>query len=178
MSTRTDRSALGWGTAFVVLGGWLAADEFGLVPARPSAWTVAMLAAGVVLGVHTLAFLRRGWLVPAALVVVGGAFVLRDIGALATVPLAPLMLIVVGVAIVAAGLGRRRSDPVQQASVVLESAASTRLALDHGAGTVTLRGGADPGDLLAGTFDGGLVHELDRDDDHLDVGLRPAADRL
>lgn len=178
MSTRTDRSALGWGTAFVVLGGWLAADELALVSSRPSAWAVAMLAAGVVLGMHTLVFVRRGWLVPAALVVVGSAFVLRDMGALTMVPVLPLVLIVVGVAILAAGMARRRGDPVQLASVALESAASARLTLDHGAGSVTLHGGADPGELLSGTFDGGVVHELARDRDHLDVRLRPATDRL
>lgn len=173
-----DRGALGWGSAFVALGGWRLLEEVSAGVVRPSAVAMALLVAGAVLGVHGVARGGRGLVLPAVLLLAGGALALRDVGALELVPVWPLALIVAGLVVLAAGRRGRGVAAPQTASLALDGADTARLVVDHGAGTLRLRGGAEPGQLLAGTFDGGVVHEVDHHDGHVDVRLRPAADHL
>jgi hypothetical protein len=65
----------------------------------------------------------------------------------------------------------------EQVSIDLQGASQASLKLSHGAGRIVVGAGAAPGQLLSGSFSGGVKHSAHRAGDRLDVRLesRPFA---
>ena len=65
----------------------------------------------------------------------------------------------------------------EQISIDLQGASQASLKLSHGAGRITVGSGAPPGQLLSGSFAGGIRHSAHRSGDRLDAHLesRPFA---
>ena len=101
--------------------------------------------------------LRGSQLGGAILVCVGAVTLL---GALTSIPLIPILLaaalIGAGIWIISGAARGRGPLPREQASIPLEGATEAALKIRHGAGRLAIGAGAGPGDLLSGTFGGGL----------------------
>ena len=89
----------------------------------------------------------------------------------------PLFLILLGAWTLWGVFFARRSVGMEEATIPLEGAAQARVRVKHGAGRLRVDSSAGPGDLVAGTFGGGLERRVKRDGDTLDVEMRmpPAA---
>lgn len=84
----------------------------------------------------------------------------------------PLFLVALGIwFIVTTILGPRKAE-VKEAAIPLEGATRARIKIKHGAGTMTLGSGAAPGELVSGSFGGGLDHQASRKGELLDVKMR------
>ncbi len=84
----------------------------------------------------------------------------------------PVLLIAVGVLVVL-GATWRRAEPVrEQAAIPLEGAAEATVRIRHGAGRLLVGAGAAEGDLLSGSFGGGLETDRRRDGGRLAVDMR------
>ncbi len=146
-----DRDVRVWPVVLIAIGLWLLIERFG----RHWGW--------------------GGWLVPLALLAVGIVYVLRDTGAISRdVQWGPILLIVVGAAILLSAVGRmtRRRPDRRDFAVPLEGATAASVTIEHGAGRLHVREGAAPGQLLQGTFTGGLEPSVQRSATGLDVRLR------
>ncbi len=75
----------------------------------------------------------------------------------------PLLLIAAGVWVLLGVSGSRRSVEAQQVSIPLEGEPAARIKLSHGAGELLVKGGAAPGYLLSGTFNGGVEYRSTRE---------------
>jgi hypothetical protein len=84
----------------------------------------------------------------------------------------PSVLILLGIWI----LGRRivgGGGPVTESiDIPLEGAQQARVTISHGAGRIRVSGTAAPGQLLAGQFNGGVEHTVNRSRGELDLYLR------
>jgi hypothetical protein len=116
-----------------------------------------------------------GWGV--ALLLVGATWLLRNLGLLPDgVGLVPVLLIAAGMALLVGGVSRSGQPPAPTgASLALDGAASARLELGYGAGTLRLAGGAEPGLLYQGTFAGGVRQDASRRGDRVEATLRHAS---
>ena len=74
------------------------------------------------------------------------------------------------------GVSRRRNTEMEKAGIELNGARQASLHVSHGAGELTLHGGASASDLMRGTFAGGLNLKADRVGDRLEVRMKPATD--
>jgi hypothetical protein len=107
------------------------------------------------------------------LVLAGGLLLLSNLGILRADVwdlLWPLFLIALG-AWVLWGTVFRRSVKGEDVTVSLEGAGRARVRTRHGAGQLVIGAGAEPGNVLQGTFGGGLNVDKRRDGDRLDVNL-------
>jgi hypothetical protein len=110
----------------------------------------------------------------AILILLGGLLLLKSLGLLGNVDiwglLWPTFLILMGLRIL---LGRfwRTSARSEHANIPLEGAAQARVRLQHGAGRMTLRSGANATDLLEGDFGGGLDVMTKHSGDQLTTSL-------
>ena len=86
----------------------------------------------------------------------------------------PSVLILLGGWIMFGYLLRGNAEE-EQLSIDLQGASQASLKLSHGAGRLVLGAGASPGQLLSGTFAGGVKHSSHRSGDRLDahVEARP-----
>jgi hypothetical protein len=85
----------------------------------------------------------------------------------------PTFLIGLGVWILFGNLlGRRSASETRQVAIPLEGATSARLKISHGAGRLVLDSHAAPGELLSGSFTGGVQYKLDRSGGEVKVKLR------
>jgi hypothetical protein len=118
-------------------------------------WGVAIILFGAMLLLDTLGLFKFNWGVAwGLLLILGGAWFLW-----------------------AAYFGHGRPDiAVEQVAIPLEGAARATLHFHHGAGRLSIRGGASSGVVLAGAFGGGLDYRARRGGDSLDVDLRPSWD--
>jgi hypothetical protein len=118
-------------------------------------WGLAIIVFGAMLLLDTLGFFQFNWSVAwGLLLILGGAWFLW-----------------------AAYFGHGRPDmSVEQAAIPLEGATRAVLRLHHGAGRLSIQGGASSGALLEGSFGGGLDYRTRRDGGALDVDLKPARD--
>lgn len=115
------------------------------------------------------------------LLVIGGGLLLLNSLGLLPVDLSgvwfPLLILAVGAWILLGNIRGPRSAETEDLAIPLESAASARLRLRHGAGRIRLEAG-DPGlTLLNGQFGGGVVSRVFRKDDRLEVDLSVPGDR-
>ena len=84
----------------------------------------------------------------------------------------PLFIMVLGIWLLAGGFGRRsRHVKTDKISILVLDAQRATLAVEHGAGELQLRSGADPGDFLTGISAVGMQHSEWRDGDRLLVRL-------
>ncbi len=91
----------------------------------------------------------------------------------------PLALILWGLSLLVGGFGRnrRRQTPeTRQLAFQLKGYEAAEVAVHFSAGRLTLDSGAAPDELLAGTFAGGVAHELQPDGEVARVTLRTPPD--
>jgi hypothetical protein len=171
------RGALGWGSALTVYGIVLLLRTTGVIDAGAAGWPWAALAAGVVLLAHPGARRAGSDTWPLVLTIVGGLFVLRELGGLPLgVPIVPVLLVVIGVVLLANALTTREQVVEEAVAVPLDGAARARLVLAHGAGTLRIVDGADEGLVCQGSAHGGARTETHWVGDRLEVTLRPPRD--
>jgi len=111
------------------------------------------------------------------LVIVGILFLFSTLGLLKGVNpwdlIWPAFLIGIGLWILVGNLfGARFAKDARLVSIPLEGAASARVKISHGAGRLVLDSHAGPGELLAGSFAGGVQSKVDRDGSEAKVKLR------
>lgn len=70
------------------------------------------------------------------------------------------------------GILLRRSAKTEQVSIPLEGASRASLKVRHGAGRLEIRAGSSLGNLLEGSFAGGVDYKSRREEDNLRVKLR------
>ncbi|MFM8321237.1 MAG: LiaF transmembrane domain-containing protein [Chloroflexota bacterium] len=108
------------------------------------------------------------------LVLLGGLLLLSNLGIITASLwglIWPLLMVLLGVWII---FGRRLRGalPAQHVAIPLDGARSARLRLGHGAGRLTVRGGAAPELLAEGDFAGGVDLKTRRTGDLLEATLR------
>jgi len=86
----------------------------------------------------------------------------------------PLFLILLGLWTLWGVFMPRRALESEQVAIPLEGASRARVHIQHGAGQLTLHGGAGSGELVNGTFGGGLDYHAQREGDELNVKMRMA----
>jgi hypothetical protein len=85
----------------------------------------------------------------------------------------PALLIVLGIWFLAGpALFRRRILDKTSLSIPMEGAASAKVRFKHGAGTLKVGAGTEPGVLLAGDFSGGVEQVVTHEGDQLKVKLK------
>lgn len=84
------------------------------------------------------------------------------------------ILLLVGIWLILSALTRSSKHPGERVTVLLEEAASARLKLDHGAGRLTLRAGAAPGNLLDGECSPGAILKTGLEGGRLEARLKAA----
>lgn len=84
----------------------------------------------------------------------------------------PLLVIAIGLWVLfGSTLGRARYETAEKFSVALEGAREASLSIDHGAGQISLRAGANPGDFLTGVSGVGMDQKVRRTDGKLEVEI-------
>jgi hypothetical protein len=66
--------------------------------------------------------------------------------------------------------------PTSAESILLDGATEAKIQIEHGAGQITLNGGAKPEELLAGTFSGGLKKKVTRSGPKITTKLESEAE--
>jgi hypothetical protein len=69
----------------------------------------------------------------------------------------------------------KRDVQTESASIALENADETKIKIHYGAGELKVHSGANPNELLHGTFGGGMEHSAERSGNKLDVKIRSAS---
>jgi hypothetical protein len=87
----------------------------------------------------------------------------------------PLVIIALGVWLILGFFSRGRPVQGEQISIPLEGARSASLRFNHGAGRLNMRAGAGGGEILNGTFGGGLDYKSQLVGDRLEVRMRTPA---
>jgi len=111
------------------------------------------------------------------IIVIGIIFFFSSLGLLNGIDpwnfLWPVFLIGLGLYLLFGNLlrGRSRSE-VQQVTIPLEGATSARVKISHGAGRLIIGSQAGSGELLSGSFGGGVRCKIDRHNGEVDVKLR------
>jgi hypothetical protein len=82
-----------------------------------------------------------------------------------------LLLIALGGWILLGVYVGRHGVEMQRLAIPLDGAPAARVKISHGAGELTVRSGAGPGELLAGDFGGGVEHHSERDGNRQKVKL-------
>ncbi|OGO69560.1 MAG: hypothetical protein A2Z37_15625 [Chloroflexi bacterium RBG_19FT_COMBO_62_14] len=114
------------------------------------------------------------------LIVVGVLLLLGNLGLLpANVWLViwPSMLILLGLWILGGRFIRGGAAVSESLAIPLEGAQEARVTINHGAGRLTVTGKTAPGQLLTGTFSGGVQHRADRYGDRLELEMRAEVGR-
>jgi hypothetical protein len=109
------------------------------------------------------------------LVLVGILLLLNSLGILAVNVWSliwPLALIAFGLWLLWGVLLGGQAAGVEEATIPLEGAGRARVRIQHGAGRLDVDSSAGSGELVSGTFGGGLEHRLRQEGDLLDVEMR------
>jgi hypothetical protein len=109
------------------------------------------------------------------LIVLAGLLLLKQIGAIVGDIFGyfwPLLIIAFGVWLIVGFFTRNKPVEGEQVSIPLEGATSAFVKLDHGAGRLILRSGAQSGEIINGTFGNGLSYKSHLEGDRLEVKLR------
>ena len=116
-------------------------------------WAVILIALGVIFLLRNFGILRAGW----------------DV-------IFPLLLIGLGGWLLLGSLVRREAPAAVSNSVPLEGARQARIEVNHGAGELRIGPSDDPAVLVSSTSDGGVISDVRRVGDRLDVRLREDRD--
>ena len=112
---------------------------------------------------------------PVVLILLGVILLLQNLGILSVDVwglIWPLLLIGLGAWILAGASMGRRTFEVEQVAIPLDGAGRASVRVRHGAGRLHVDSAAGPGQLVSGSFSGGLDSRTRRDGDLLDVTLR------
>ena len=86
----------------------------------------------------------------------------------------PSFLILLGVWFLWGSLSRTPPSESEKASISLDEAQEADVKIKHGAGRLQVAGGAEPEQLLSGSFGWGLAKDVRREGKRIDATLRPA----
>jgi hypothetical protein len=120
--------------------------------------------------------MRPRYFWPLVLIVLGVLLLLDNLGLLpgsAWGYIWPSLLILLGLSLL---LARRGSLETVEDSTPLDGAGSAAVTFRHGAGELTVRGGAPPEQAYVGQFGGGVDKRVSRAGDRLDVTLQARSD--
>jgi len=84
----------------------------------------------------------------------------------------PLVMMLIGIWLIASAFADRRPIEGEHVSIPLEGAGRARIMLNHGAGRMGVKCGAPAGELLSGSFSGGLGFATARVNDELQVEMK------
>lgn len=124
--------------------------------------------------------MRRGnlfWAI--VLIIVGTLLLLDNLGILAFdywSVLGPSLLVALGLWILLSKPVRMKTVEGESLTVPLQGATRAEISIRHGAGRLSVRGGAAGGDLLTGSFEGGLGHRTHKDGNTIRCKLRGGSD--
>jgi hypothetical protein len=122
--------------------------------------------------------MRNGAIFWGSLIIVIGAALF--LGNLLTVNIWPYLwpagLVFVGVWIIVGSRFRPKAAAPEAVTIPLQGASRVNLKIRHGAGRLTIRGGAGSDVLASGSFTGGLEHREDRRGDTLDAVMSVPSD--
>ena len=84
----------------------------------------------------------------------------------------PLLVIAFGIWLITGFFVRNRPIEGEKVSIPLESATGATIKLDHGAGKPSVHSGAEPNEIINGTFGNGLNYKSRLDGSRIEVKLR------
>jgi hypothetical protein len=119
---------------------------------------------------------RNGLFWGVVLVLVGGLLLLNTLGILQVNVwnvIWPIVLILIGAWIVFGVLGKGSTLEVENAAIPLEGAPQARIRIHHGAGRLNINGNAGAGNLVTGTFGGGLSYSKRPNGNGIELDMRP-----
>lgn len=99
-----------------------------------------------------------------ALVVLGGLLLLKSLGIITWnvwFIFWPALLILAGVWLLLGISGRNQDHQTDQLTIPLQSAQEAVVEINHGAGVLKIGAGANPANLMEGSFAGGVEHRID-----------------
>jgi hypothetical protein len=121
--------------------------------------------------------MRRGTILGGVLIILLGIFLL--INNFIEIDISrffwPLLLILLGLWVLWGVFAAPRTLEMEEAAIPLEGAQEARIHIGHGAGQLRVGPGAGPGELLSGSFGGGLEQQVKRAGDTLDVKMKVRA---
>lgn len=115
------------------------------------------------------------------LIVAGILFLLNTLGILSVSVwgiIWPLFLILVGIQFLTGVVFRPHRLDTQALSIPLDTANEANIQVHHGAGQLQIGPGAGPGELMTGSFDGGVSQTLRRNGAAADLTLRVPSDQF
>jgi hypothetical protein len=174
---RVDRSLL-FALLLIGIGIFLLLQQAEVVSEDVDVWPIVLIGVGVVLLVERVVAggpRGAGFVVPLVVIAIGTGFLLEDLGAFeGDDVLLPLVAIAIGAGLV---LGAMPASHVsgERAEVALGGAARAQVEIDHGAGDLRIRSHPAGGNLLEGTFAGGVDVRERREGDRLIATLRSAS---
>lgn len=89
----------------------------------------------------------------------------------------PLLLIGFGIWVLLSVFIRGKVE-TEAAKIAMQNAREASVRINHGAGELRLHSGASDGELLHGTFAGGLDHKSNLSGERLEVKMRPSESRI
>ena len=105
------------------------------------------------------------WVWPLVLFVLGGLFLLDNLK-IVQVNIwgifIPVVLILGGISVLVGSISHARRGETTSLSIPLEGSETAMLHIKYGAGRLAFSGGAASGELLSGTFEGGVDHHARR----------------
>jgi hypothetical protein len=116
---------------------------------------------------------------PLAFIILGGLFLLDNLRIIQVNVwgvFIPVLLILGGLSIVFGSLGKARKGETTALAVPLEGSERGRVNIEYGAGKLLVSGGASSGNLLSGSFDGGVDHDARRSSGEVNVKLSGPSD--
>ncbi len=84
----------------------------------------------------------------------------------------PLLIIAFGIWLITGFFVRNRPIEGEKVSIPLEGATSATIKLDHGAGKLSIHSGAEPNEIMNGTFGNGLNYKSQMEGGRIEVKLR------
>jgi hypothetical protein len=84
----------------------------------------------------------------------------------------PLLIIAFGIWLITGFFVRNKPVEGEKVSILLEGATSAYIKLDHGAGRLSLHSGAEPNEVINGTFGNGLSYKSQVNGNRIEVKLR------
>ena len=127
---------------------------------------------------------RSGLIWGAVLIILGILLLVDNLGLLDALGINlwgviwPLLLILFGVWVLWGAFGGRRALESEQVIIPLEGASQAEVRFNHGAGRLAIAAGASAGNLVEGTFSGGVDLKTSRAGDTLKVDLSVPPGRM
>lgn len=127
---------------------------------------------------------RSGLIWGAVLVIIGIILLVDNLGLFDALGISlwdvvwPVLLILFGAWILWGAFGRQRTMESEQVAIPTEGASQAEIRFNHGAGRLSIAAGANAGNLVEGTFVGGVDQKTSRAGDTLKVDLSVPSDHV